>query len=105
MSTPILYLGDVLTISGSVIQFNNASVSVKDPVSALHIANKEYVDSANSSMNSLISVETSNRLADDVAMQALINTLQSENADLSTQLNNLYQYFFNENRDGPPPVR
>jgi hypothetical protein len=105
MSSPTLYLGDDLIITGSDIQFNNATVSVKAPVSGLNVVNKDYVDNVGTTLNSAVATETSNRQAEDVAMQALITTLQSENADLSTQLNNLYQYFFNENRDGPVPSR
>jgi len=104
MSNPItLYLGDELTITGSVVQFNNAVVSVKDPESAQSAANKAYVDNTKSTIDSLIAAEVNNRIQQDASTTNTINTLQSDITDISTQLNNLYQYFLNQNRDGPVP--
>lgn len=104
MSIPpvTLYLGDDLTITASVVEFNNAVVSVKAPVSALNVANKAYVDGVNSTLNNLITTETANRTSEQASLQSMIDTLQSENTALETQMNNLYQYFFNQNRDVPP---
>lgn len=100
-----LYLGDNLTITGQNVEFNDATVSVKAPVSGLNVVNKDYVDTASSNVNALISEETANRIAEQTALQALIDTLQTENTELETQMNNIYQYFFNQDRDGPAPTR
>jgi hypothetical protein len=108
MSNPppiTLYLGDDLTITGQNVEFNDATVSVKAPVSGLNVVNKAYVDSVNSNVNNLISEETANRIAGQSSLQAMIDSLQSDNTALETQMNNLYQYFFNQPRDGPPPTR
>lgn len=107
MSIPpvTLYLGDDLTITGQAVEFNNATVSVKAPVSAFNVANKNYVDGVNSNLNNLITAETANRISEQSSLQSMINTLQSENTALETQMNNLYQYFFNQDRDGPAPSR
>jgi len=106
MSNPItLYLGDELTITGSVANFNNAVVSVKTPESAQNVANKGYVDNTKTEIDNLISAEVNNRIQQDANTTTTINNLQSDITNISTQLNNLYQYFLNQNRDGPVPSR
>lgn len=106
MSNPLtLYLGDELTITGSVANFNNAIVSVKAPESAQNVANKSYVDNTKTEIDNLITQEVNNRIQQDANTTSTINTLQSDIASISTQLNNLYQYFLNQNRDGPVPSR
>jgi hypothetical protein len=35
----------------------------------------------------------------------LLSNIHVDNLALSTQVNSLYQYLFNQNRDGPVPVR
>lgn len=102
---PILYLGNDLIINGSDVHFNAATVSVKGPSDPLNVANKEYVDNVSATITSLISSETATREAQDSSMLSQINTLQSEIDGLITQMNNIYQYFFNQNGDGPALVR
>lgn len=105
-NTPItLYLGDELTITGSTVQFNNADVSVKDPELAENAANKRYVDNAKTSINTIIDSAIASISQQDSNTTNTINTLQSDINDISTQLNNLYQYFLNQNRDGSVPTR
>lgn len=65
MSVPNLYLGDYLVINGLDISFNNANVTVKAPLSALNVTNKNYVDVADASLNTLIATETSVRSSED----------------------------------------
>jgi hypothetical protein len=106
MSEPLtLYLGDELTITGSVANFNNAVVSVKTPESAQNVANKSYVDNTKTEINNLITEEINTRIQQDASTASTINILQSDITNISTQLNNLYQYFLNQNRDGPVPSR
>lgn len=106
MSEPLtLYLGDELTISGLIANFNNAVVSVKAPESAQNVANKGYVDNTKTEIDTLITEEVNNRIQQDAITASIINILQSDIANISTQLNNLYQYFLNQNRDGPVPSR
>jgi hypothetical protein len=65
MSLPNLYLGDDLVINGVNISFNNANVTVKAPLSALNVSNKNYVDVADASLNTLIETEASVRSSED----------------------------------------
>jgi hypothetical protein len=65
MTTPSLYLGNELIIQNSDVNFQNASVLVKAPVSDLNVANKVYVDIADSILQSAIVSEASTRLAED----------------------------------------
>jgi hypothetical protein len=105
-SGPTLFLGDDMTITGATVELNNASVSVKTPITGPNVANKDYVDSAvQSTLYTQIYAQTAARIAEDVVLMSQITALQSQKADLSVQLNNLYQYFFSENRDGPVPSR
>lgn len=104
--TPTLYLGDELTITQSDINFNNANVFVKAPVYGLNVANKDYVDANLNTANSdIIIAETAERVATNSVLVGLISQLQARKSALVVQMNNLYQYFFNENRDGPAPTR
>lgn len=100
-----LYLGDELTITGSNVEFNNATSFVKTPLLALNMANKGYVDNSKAEINNLIEMEANVRLQQDETTLTTIHTLQSEITDLTVQLNNLYQYFLNSNANGPIPVR
>ena len=90
-TSPPLYLGDDLIITGSNVEFNNASVSVKAPTIGVHVTNKTYVDG-------IVQAESASREAERAAMQALIDTLEA-------QMDAVYQYFFNQARNGPPPTR
>ena len=72
MSIP-LYLGNQLVITDGAIEFNLASVSVKAPVSDLNIANKIYVDTADSALGVRIVAEESARIAADSALGVRID--------------------------------
>ena len=65
MTTPSLYLGNELIIHESDVNFQNASVLVKDPISNLNVANKVYVDIADSILQSAIDSEAATRLDED----------------------------------------
>ena len=66
MSLPnYLYLGDDLVINGVDISFNNANVTVKAPLSALNVSNKNYVDVADAALNTLITTESGLRSSED----------------------------------------
>ena len=65
MTTPSLYLGNELIIHESDVNFQNASVLVKDPISDLNVANKVYVDIADSILQSAIDSEAATRLDED----------------------------------------
>lgn len=103
--SPPLYLGDEIVVDQSNVYFNDANVFVKAPTAELHTANKAYVDSNHTASIALIEAETAERIASNMAMSDMIASLEAVKDDLSSQLNNLYQYFFNQNRDGPVPVR
>ena len=83
-----------------------ANVFVKAPVYGLNIANKDYVDANLNTANSdIIIAETAERVATNSVLVGFISQLQARKSALAVQMNNLYQYFFNENRDGPAPTR
>lgn len=65
MSVPNLYLGDDMVINGVNISFNNANVTVKAPLSASNVSNKNYVDIADASLNTLITTESSVRSSEN----------------------------------------
>jgi hypothetical protein len=50
MSSPVLYLGSDLIVSGHDVSFNAANVTVKAPVTDLNVANKVYVDVADAKL-------------------------------------------------------
>lgn len=104
--TTSLYLGDEITIEQSDINFNNANVFVKAPVSGLNIATKEYVDAnLNTAASNIIAIQTAERVETNLVLIDLIRQLEARKSDLAVQMNNMYQYFFNQERDGPPPTR
>lgn len=93
-----LYLGNELTIHGTDISFNNADVFVKQPTTDYQIANKKYVDDAKQLLSQII--------ADQSAVNtSAYNDLLQLIDDLSTQVDNLYMYFFNEHRGDIVPTR
>ena len=60
-----LYLGNELIIQNSDANFQNASVLVKAPISDLNAANKLYVDTADSVLQSAIDSEAATRAVED----------------------------------------
>jgi len=105
MSGITLYLGDELTILNSDISFNNANVFVKTPTADSHIANKSYVDQADEILRQLIISQSATSSQAYTDLMALITQLQNDNTALSTQVDNLYLYFFDINRTGTIPPR
>jgi hypothetical protein len=65
MSASNLYLGPEIVINGSDIHFNNANIIVKSPASDTNVANKIYVDSADSVLDAKISLELATRVGED----------------------------------------
>lgn len=97
-STPALYLGDKVTVRKLDVNFNDANVFVKDPTVGLHIATKQYVDAKVSATHALISTIESMETTSTTEYNDLIAERQLVQSDLATQINNLYQYFFNNSR-------
>jgi hypothetical protein len=66
MSTPTsLYLGKELIIQNSDVNFQDANVMVKAPISDLNVVNKLYTDLADSALQAAIVSEAATRLAED----------------------------------------
>jgi hypothetical protein len=105
MSGVTLYLGDQVTILNENVNFNEANALVKTPTAGLHAANKSYVDAADQILRDLIVSQSASSSQAYTQLMALITALQNENDDLATQVDNLYLYFFDQHRDGPPPSR
>ena len=92
-----LYLGEEITVIGSTVNFANSSVSAKAPISELHMAIKGYVDTMHDeSVDSLTQLLVTERIASNAELTTTISGLETIKEDLATQLNNLYQYFFNQ---------
>ena len=105
MSGITLYLGDEITVLNSNINFNNANAFVKAPTENLHVANKSYVDTADELLRQLIISQATTSSQAYTDLLAMITQLQADNTALETQVDNLYQYFFDQSRDGPVPTR
>jgi hypothetical protein len=105
MSGITLYLGDEVTVLNSDFNFNNANEFVKTPTANLHVANKSYVDAKAQILHDLIDSQSATSSQAYTDLLALITQLQADNTALETQVDNLYQYFFNQPRDGPVPSR
>lgn len=105
MSGVTLYLGDQVTILNSDVNFNDANAFVKTPTAELHAANKSYVDAADEILRNLIVSQSAASMQAYADLMALITALQTDNNALSTQVDNLYLYFFDQHRDGPAPSR
>lgn len=105
MSGVTLYLGDEVTVLNSDVNFNNANAFVKTPTENLHVANKSYVDTADEILRQLIISQATSSSQAYTDLLALITQLQADNTALETQVDNLYQYFFDQSRSGPVPTR
>lgn len=97
-STPPLYLGDKMTISGSNINFNNANVYVKDPTVGLNVVNKQYVDAMAEAANTMILSNANTDTTSNTIYYDLLSERQVFQSNLAIQIENLYQYFFNASR-------
>ena len=105
MSGITLYLGDEVTVLNSDFNFNNANAFVKAPTANLHVANKSYVDAADQMLRDLIISQATTSSQAYTNLLAMITQLQADNAVLETQVDNLYQYFFDQSRNAPAPSR
>ena len=105
MSGITLYLGDEVTVLNSNFNFNNANAFVKAPTENLQVANKSYVDTADETLRQLIISQATTSSQAYTGLLAVITQLQADNAALETQVDNLYQYFFDQSRSGPVPSR
>ena len=105
MSGVTLYLGDEVTVLNANVNFNNANAFVKTPTVNLQVANKSYVDIADELLRQLIISQATTSSQAYTNLLAMINQLQADNTALETQVDNLYQYFFNQPRSGPVPSR
>ena len=105
MSGVTLYLGDEITVLNSNVNFNNANAFVKTPTVNLQVANKSYVDVADEMLRQLIISQATTSSQAYTNLLAMITQLQADNTALETQVDNLYQYFFNQPRNGAVPSR
>ncbi len=97
-STPALYLGDEVTVHNINVNFHNANVFVKDPTVGLHVAHKQYVDDRVAATHELILTNVTSDTTSTTEYSDLIAERQIVQSDLATQINQLYQYFFNKSR-------
>ena len=95
---PTLHLGDMVKIKATDVSFNDANVFVKNPTVALNVANKQYVDIADAEINALILSNTNNDNTSTIEYYDLVEERQTVQSTLATQIENLYQYFFNTSR-------
>ena len=102
---PTLHLGDIVKIKETDVSFNSANVFVKAPTVALHVANKQYVDMADEEIHELILESATTDTTSTTEYYDLLEQRQTVQSNLATQVENLYQYFFNQSRDGPVPDR
>lgn len=95
---PTLSLGDMISIKETDVSFNNANVFVKNPTVALNVSNKQYVDVADEEINTLILASASNYTTSTTEYNDLIAQRQTVQSTLAIQIDQLYQYFFNQSR-------
>lgn len=95
---PTLYLGNNAVIKNSDVSFNSANVFVKAPTVALNVTNKNYVDVADSEVNTLILANANADTTSTTEYYDLLGQRQTVQSTLAVQIENLYQYFFNASR-------
>jgi hypothetical protein len=86
--------GGAVSIQDSTINFNNASTNIKNPISDLNVANKIYVDIASSEIQALV-------VQDNSYNEQCSDKNQEIESTLAIQIEQLYQYFFNQSRNEP----
>jgi len=96
--TPTLHLGDMVKIKETDVSFNNANVFVKDPTVPLNVANKQYVDIADEEVRALILASATTYTTSRTEYYDLLGQRQTVQSTLATQIENLYQYFFDQSR-------
>lgn len=102
---PTLSLGGFASIKEADVTFNNANVFVKAPTVALNVSNKQYVDIADAEIHALILASATTDTTSTTEYYDLLGQRQTVQSTLATQIENLYQYFFDQSRDGPVPNR
>ena len=98
ISVPTLHLGDIVKIKETDINFNEANVFVKDPAVALNVSNKQYVDIADAEVHALILASATTDTTSTTEYYDLLGERQTVQSNLANQIDNLYQYFFNQSR-------
>jgi len=102
---PTLSLGDMVRIKETDVSFNEANVFVKAPTVALNVSNKQYVDVADAEIHALILAGATTDTTSTTEYYDLLGERQTVQSNLATQIENLYQYFFDQSRNGPAPSR
>jgi hypothetical protein len=97
---PTLSLGIAVSVKEKNVDFDvNANVFVKAPTVPLNVSNKQYVDIADAEINALILSNASTDTTSTTEYYVLIGQTQTVQSTLATQIDNLYQYFFNQSRE------
>jgi hypothetical protein len=102
---PTLHLGDMVKIKETDVSFNNANVFVKAPTVALNVSNKQYVDTGDAEIHALILASATTDTTSTTEYYDLLGERQTVQSTLAVQIENLYQYFFDQSRNGPAPSR
>jgi hypothetical protein len=98
ISVPTLHLGDMVKIKEADVNFNEANVFVKDPTVALNVSNKQYVDIADEEVRALILASATTDTTSTTEYYDLLGERQTVQSNLAVQIEQLYQYFFNQSR-------
>lgn len=93
-----VFLGENTVIHESDVSFNNANVFVKNPTVALNVSNKQYVDVADEEVRALILANSNTDTTSTTEYYDLLGQRQTVQSTLSVQIDQLYQYFFNQSR-------
>ena len=93
-----VFLGENAVIHGSDVSFNNANVFVKNPTVALNVSNKQYVDVADEEIHALILSSATTDTTSTTEYYDLLGQRQTVQTTLAVQIDQLYQYFFNQSR-------
>ncbi len=93
-----LFLGEETVIRGSDVSFNDANVFVKAPTVPLNVANKQYVDTVDAEINALILSSATTDTTSTTEYSDLLAQRQTVQTTLASQIDTLYQYFFNQSR-------
>ena len=93
-----VFLGENTIIHNSDVSFNNANVFVKNPTVALNVSNKQYVDVADEEIHALILASATTDTTSTTEYYDLLGQRQTVQTTLAVQIDQLYQYFFNQSR-------
>lgn len=95
---PPAYFGGKLSINDKDVSFSDADTYIKAPTSAPQVANKKYVDDKDNEIHDLILANANTDTVSTTQYSDLIAERQTVQSDLAIQIENLYQYFFNNSR-------